>query len=101
MKIDIKEDKYIISELDYEMVQVILNGLECERKRFVEKISVLTTYLFKDYPESTKEEFRVQIEYLKEKNDELLLSIKNLSEQIELLPLINKNPQFPLGDNLT
>ena len=34
MKIDIKEDKYIISELDYEMVQVILNGLECERKRF-------------------------------------------------------------------
>jgi hypothetical protein len=70
------------------MVQIILNGITCERKKIVEKISYLTTYLFKDYSETQKIEFRMQIDYLKNKNEELSEIVKDFNSRLENMPLV-------------
>jgi len=101
MYLEFKDNKYNLLDLDYEMFHIVINGIDCEKKRLIDKIAHLTTYLFKDYTTNQKEEFKVQIEYLKEKNDELTKLMASLNEQMENMPLLNKNPQLPSGDNLT
>jgi hypothetical protein len=87
MKLSFENKKFVLSEIEYEMIQIIINGIDCERKRIIEKISELTKYLFKDYSDSQKEEFKIQIDYLKEKNDELKSSMDNLIFQMEEISL--------------
>jgi hypothetical protein len=70
------------------MVQIILNGITCERKKLSEKISYLTTCLFKNYTENQKNEFRVQIDYLKDKNQELIEIVNDFNLKLESMPLI-------------
>lgn len=88
MDLQFHDNKFVITNLDYEMVQIILNGLTCERKKIVEKISYLTTYLFKDYSETQKIEFRMQIDYLKNKNEELSEIVKDFNSRLENMPLV-------------
>ena len=88
MDLQFHDNKFVITNLDYEMVQIILNGLTCERKKIVEKISYLTTYLFKDYSETQKIEFRQQIDYLKNKNEELSEIVKGFNSRLENMPLV-------------
>ena len=71
MDLKFHENKFVITNLDYEMVQIILNGITCERKKLAEKISYLTSCLFKDYSEIQKNEFMLQIEFFKTKNENL------------------------------
>jgi hypothetical protein len=71
MKLEFNDNQYVLSNLDYEMIQIILNGLKCERSKIAEKISYLTTCLFKDYSEIQKDEFLLQIEFFKTKNQNL------------------------------
>ena len=89
MKLDFskKDGLFALKDIDYEMMQLIINGIECERSRIVDKISHLTTYLFKDYPDYQKEEFKVQIEYLKEKNESLTETIKALQTYVTNVPI--------------
>jgi len=103
MDLQFHDNKFVITNLDYEMVQIILNGITCERKKLAEKISYLTTYLFKDYSETQKNEFRMQIDFLKNKNEELSEIVNNCNLVLENMPLVDytKNPQCELGDNLT
>ena len=56
MDLKFHENKFVITNLDYEMVQIILNGITCERKKLAEKISYLTTCLFKNYSENQQNE---------------------------------------------
>ena len=88
MDLQFHDNKFVITNLDYEMVQIILNGITCERKKIVEKISYLTTYLFKDYSETQKIEFREQIDYLKNKNEELSEIVKDFNSRLENMPLV-------------
>jgi hypothetical protein len=88
MDLQFHDNKYIISNLDYEMVQIILNGITCERKKLGEKISYLTTCLFKNYTETQKNEFRIQIDYLKDKNQELIEIVNDFNLRLESMPLI-------------
>ena len=88
MDLQFHDNKFSITNLDYEMVQIILNGITCERKKIVEKISYLTTYLFKDYSETQKIEFRMQIDYLKNKNEELSEIVKDFNSRFENMPLV-------------
>lgn len=88
MDLQFHDNKFVITNLDYEMVQIILNGITCERKKIVEKISYLTTYLFKDYSETQKIEFRMQIDYLKNKNEELSEIVKDFNSRFENMPLV-------------
>ena len=88
MDLQFHDNKFVITNLDYEMVQIILNGITCERKKIVEKISYLTTYLFKDYSETQKIEFRMQIDYLKNKNEELSEIVKDFNSRLENMPLV-------------
>jgi hypothetical protein len=83
MKLEKLDDKYIFSDLDSEMVQLIINGLNCERKRLLEKKSYLSTYIYRDFSDKQKEEFSIQFEYLKNKNIELTEKIKIISEEFE------------------
>jgi|LakMenEpi03Aug12_release.lakeMendotaPanAssembly.Ray.scaffolds.fasta_scaffold658780_1 hypothetical protein len=101
MYLELKDNKYNLLDLDYEMLQLVINGIDCEKRSLIDKIAHLTTYLFKDSSLSQKEQFKVQIEYLKDKNDELTELLMTLKEQMENIPLLNKNPQHTSGDNLT
>jgi hypothetical protein len=88
MDLQFHDNKFVITNLDYEMVQIILNGITCERKKLAEKISYLTTCLFKDYSETQKNEFREQIDYLKNKNEELSEIVNNFNSLLESMPLV-------------
>lgn len=88
MNLQFDDNKFSITNLDYEMVQIILNGITCERKKLAEKISYLTTYLFKDYSETQKIEFREQIDYLKNKNEELSEIVNRFNSLLESMPLV-------------
>jgi hypothetical protein len=88
MDLQFHDNKFVINDLDYEMVQIILNGITCERKKLADKIACLTTCIFKDYYETQKNEFRMQIDYLKNKNEELSEIVNNCNLRLESLPLV-------------
>ena len=71
MKLEFNDNQYVLSNLDYEMVQIILNGIEYEKNKVGEKISYVTSCLYKDYSENEKNEFMTQINYLKNHNEKL------------------------------
>lgn len=87
MKLEQKDGKYILVDLDYEMINIVINGIKCERSVLIDKISNLTSLLFQSYSEENKEIFRNQLDYLKQRNDELNETIKKLSKQLEDLPI--------------
>lgn len=84
---DIDRNKFVITEIDYDMIQLVVNGLECERKKIVDKISVLSNYLWKDYSKSQKDDFKFQISFLKEKNENLKSLIEDYISIIENVPI--------------
>jgi hypothetical protein len=87
MNLEINDKKFVITNLDYDMLQVILNGLSCERNKLIDKITYLTTYLFKDYSETEKIQFRMQIDFLNKRNDELIKIVNDFNLQLETMPL--------------
>jgi predicted site-specific integrase-resolvase len=87
MKLEFHNNKFVLSNLDYEMVQIILNGITCERKKLVEKITYATTCLYKDYSEVQKDEFRNQIDYLKYQNEQLNDIVNECNLILEEMPL--------------
>jgi hypothetical protein len=87
MKLEFHNNRFVLSDLDYEMIRIILNGITCERKKLVDKISYLTTCLYKDYSESQKDEFRIQIDYLKNHNDKLNDIVNECDLILEEMPL--------------
>lgn len=84
---DNKKAGFVISEIDYEMMQILMNGLYNERKKIIDKISDLNTYLFKDYLEYQKTEFRVQISHLKEKNEKLTKTFNAFDLYFKNIPI--------------
>lgn len=88
MDLQFQQNQFVITNLDYEMVQIILNGITCERKKLAEKISYLTTCLFKEYTDNQKNEFRMQIDYLKNKNQELSEIVNDCILKLESMPLV-------------
>lgn len=84
---DKKNNSFVIKNINYEMIELIINGLNCERKNIVDRLSLLTTYLYKNYPEQQKEEFKVQIKYLKEKNEQLTLLIDSMKLYVMNIPI--------------
>jgi hypothetical protein len=71
MDLKFENNKFDITDLDYEMVQIILNGIIFQRNKISEKISYLTICIFNDSSEIQKNEFRMQMNYFKKKNEEL------------------------------
>jgi hypothetical protein len=87
MKLELKNNKFSVSNLDYEMVQIILNGIEYEKNKVGEKISYVTSCLYKDYSENEKNEFMTQINYLKNHNEKLNEIVSEFSLLIEKIDL--------------
>ena len=87
MELEFKDNSYSITNINYEMIQIILNGMNCERKKIVDKLAYAKTCIFKDYSENQKDEFRVQIEYLKLKIEEINDVVNKLYIQLENFPL--------------
>jgi hypothetical protein len=88
MELKVQDKKFVITNLDHEMVQIIINGITCERKKLADKIAYLTAYLFKDYYlETQKNEFRNQIDFLKQRNEELIEIVNDFNLQLENMPL--------------
>jgi hypothetical protein len=90
MDLQYYDKKFVIKDLDYEMVQVILNGINCERKKIIDTISYLNNCLHQEYTTSQKYEFRVQMDYLKNRCDELNDIWHNGKMQLENMSFINK-----------
>lgn len=89
MNLQFHDNHFSIINLDYEMVQLILNGITCERKKLAEKISYLNTCLYKGYDEIQKTEFRSQIEYIKNRNVELSEIVTDFTLRLESMPLVH------------
>ena len=87
MDLEFKDNSYSITNIDYEMIQIVLNGMNCERKKIVDKLAYAKTCIFKDYSENQKDEFRVQIEYLKFNIEEINYIVNKLYIQLENFPL--------------
>ena len=90
MDLQFNDNKFVLTNLDYEMMQIILNGITCERMKLVEKISYLTSSLFvEDYSVNLKNEYRIYIDYLNDKNKELTKIVNDINLKLESIPLID------------
>jgi hypothetical protein len=87
MKIAFEIDKFVLSDIDYELMQTILLGIISERKRMSEKISHLSSFLYKNYTDEQKEEFKIQIAYIKEKEIRLNEIVDTCNYYIENMPI--------------
>ena len=87
MDLEFKDNSYSITNIDYEMIQIVLNGMTCERKKIADKLAYATSCIFKDYSENQKDEFRVQIEYLKLKIEEINDVVNKFNIELENFPL--------------
>jgi hypothetical protein len=87
MDLEFKDNSYSIKNIDYEMIQIVLNGMTCERKKIADKLAYAKTCLFKDYSENQKDDFRVQIEYLKLKIEEIKDIVNKFNIELENIPL--------------
>lgn len=90
MDLQFNDNKFVLTNLDYEMLQIILNGVTCERMKLAEKISYLTSSLFaEDYSVNLKNEYRIYIDYLNDKNKELTKIVNDINLKLESFPLID------------
>jgi hypothetical protein len=64
-----------------------LLGITSERKRMSEKISYLSSCLHDDYTDEQKEQFEIQIAYIKEKEIQLNEIVDNCNSHIENIPI--------------
>lgn len=87
MKIGFENNRFVLSDIDYELMETILNGLTYERNLISEKIATLSDCLFKDYSQDQKEEFKTQIGYMQDKQSALNQKIHSFTCFIEDLPL--------------
>lgn len=87
MKIAFEIDKFVLSDIDYELMQTILLGIISERKRMSEKISHLSSFLYRNYTEEQKEQFKIEIAYIKEKETELNQIVDSCNLHIENMPI--------------
>ena len=87
MKIAFEIDKFVLSDIDYELMQTILLGIISERKRMSEKISHLSSFLYRNYTEEQKEQFKIEIAYIKEKEIQLKQIVEDCNSHIENMPI--------------
>ena len=87
MKIAFEIDKFVLSDIDYELMQTILLGIISERKRMSEKISHLSSFLYRNYTDEQKEQFKIEIAYIKEKETELNQIVDSCNLHIENMPI--------------
>lgn len=87
MKIEFENDKFILSDIDYELMQTILHGIDSERKRMNDKISNLSSLIYKNYSEEQKEDFKIQLAYIRDKQKYLNKIIKDCDSKIENKPI--------------
>ena len=87
MDLEFKDNSYSITNIDYEMIQIVLNGMTCERKKIADKLAYAKSCIFKDYSENQKDDFRVQIEYLKLKIEEIKDIVNKFNIELENFPL--------------
>jgi hypothetical protein len=87
MKIAFEIDKFILSDIDYELIQMILRGLNTERRNLTDKINTLSACIYKNYPTEQIEQFKIQLAYVKDKQKELIKMIEYCHNQIEDMPI--------------
>jgi hypothetical protein len=87
MKIGFQDESFFLLDIDYEMMQTILLGLDSERKRMNDKIAKISLLLHKNYTKQQKEDFKVQLAYIKEKQKNLSETINYCHSKIESFPI--------------
>jgi len=87
MKIAFEIDKFVLSDIDYELIQTILLGITSERKRMSDKLLNVSSLLHRNYTDEQKEEFKIQIAYIKEKEIQLKEIVDNCNSHIENMPI--------------
>lgn len=87
MKIAFENDKFVLSDIDYELMQTILMGITSERKRMTDKISNLSSCIYKDYTDEQKEGFKIQLAYIKDKQKQLNEIVDFCNKEIDNMPI--------------
>ena len=87
MKIAFEINRFVLSDIDYELIQTILLGIISERKRMGEKISHLSSLLYRNYTEEQKEQFKIEIAYITEKEIQLKQIVEDCNSHIENMPI--------------
>jgi|TARA_R110000868_G_scaffold148895_2_gene371139 hypothetical protein len=87
MEIAFEIDRFVLSDIDYELMQTILLGITSERKRMSEKLSNISSCLYSDYSDEQKQEFKILIAYIKEKETQLNEIVYNCNSYIENIPI--------------
>lgn len=87
MKLGFQDESFFLLDIDYELMQTILLGLDSERKRMNDKISKISLLIHKAYTKEQKEDFKVQLAYIKEKQKQLSETIHYCHSKIEKVPI--------------
>lgn len=87
MKLGFQDESFFLLEIDYELMQTILLGLDSERKRMNDKTSQISLLIHKGYTKEQKEDFKVQLAYIKEKQKQLSETIHYCHAKIENIPI--------------
>lgn len=87
MKLGFQDESFFLLEIDYELMQTILLGLDSERKRMNDKISEISALIYKGYTKEQIEDFKIQLAYIKEKQKQLSETINYCYAKIESIPI--------------
>ena len=87
MKLEFENNKFVVSDLDYETFQIFYNAINKEKNKIAEKIFYLTSCLFQDYSENKKEEFKMQIDFLRLKQEEINKDFNQLKDYYQSIEL--------------
>jgi len=71
MKISVEKGFFSISDIEFEMMQNITNGLVVQKEKYEKQINELNDCLKKDIPVKQIEDYNELLNYICEKNKEL------------------------------
>lgn len=71
MKISVEKGVFVISDIEFEMMQNIINGLVVQKEKYEKQIDDLNDCLKKDIPVKQIDDYNELLDYICEKHKEL------------------------------
>jgi hypothetical protein len=82
MIVIVNKNHFSISEIGYEMMQNITNGLICEKLKYEKQIKDLNDFIKEDITANEIQEHNFMLDYICDKHKELELVINNCNDML-------------------
>lgn len=82
MIVSVKNGRFNISSIEYEMMQNITNGLISEKLKYEHQIKELNNFMKEDILSYELEEHKVMLDYISEKHKELASIINDFNSAL-------------------